>query len=52
MYVVFLVDLVFDRLPTTRVEERILVKFEHPPEPLFYRGYRLVRRTFLEYFDV
>jgi putative peptide zinc metalloprotease protein len=48
----FLVNLQFDALPLTRVEERILVKFEHPPEPLVYRGYRLVRRTFLEYFDV
>jgi putative peptide zinc metalloprotease protein len=48
----FLVDLEFDSLPSARVEERILVKFEHPPEPLVYRGYRLVRRTFLKYFDV
>jgi putative peptide zinc metalloprotease protein len=48
----FLVDLEFDTLPSTRVQERILVKFEHPPEALVYRGYRLVRRTFLEYFDV
>ena len=48
----FLVSLEFDTLPSTRVEERILVKFEHRPEALVYRGYRLVRRTFLEYFDV
>jgi len=48
----FLVDLKFDTLPSTRVEERILVKFEHFPEPLVYRAYRLVRRTFLEYFNV
>ncbi len=48
----FLVNLEFDRLPSARVQERILVKFEHPPEALVYRGYRLVRRTFLEYFDV
>jgi len=48
----FLVDLEFDTLPSTRVQERILVRFEHPPEALVYRGYRLVRRTFLEYFDV
>ena len=48
----FLVDLEFDRLPSPRVQERILIKFEHPPEALVYRCYRLVRRTFLEYFDV
>ena len=48
----FMVDLQFETLPSTRVEERILVKFEHPPEPLVYRSYRLVRRTFLKYFNV
>lgn len=48
----FLVNLEFETLPSTRVEERILVKFEHPPEALIYRGYRLVRRTFLKYFNV
>ena len=48
----FWVDLVFEQLPDTRVEERVLVQFEHPPEPLAYRTYRLVRRTFLDYFNV
>ncbi|MCX2979609.1 peptidase M50 [Halieaceae bacterium IMCC14734] len=48
----FLVDIRFDSLPSSRVEERILVKFEHPPEALAYRTYRLIRRTFLQYFNV
>jgi putative peptide zinc metalloprotease protein len=48
----FLVALEFESLPVTYVEERIYLQFEHPPEPLIYRLYRLVRRTFLEYFDV
>ena len=48
----FWVDLRFDSLPDTRVEERILVRFEHPAEPLIYRTYRVVRRTFLTYFNV
>ncbi len=48
----FVIAMEFDHLPSTRVEERIFVQFEHPPEPLVYRTYRLVRRTFLEYFDV
>lgn len=48
----FLVALTFDRLPVTYVEERIYLRFEHPPEAVIYRVYRLVRRTFLEYFDV
>lgn len=34
------------------VEQRIFVQFEHPAEPLIFRIYRVVRRTFLEYFDV
>ncbi|GLS91107.1 hypothetical protein GCM10007916_21760 [Psychromonas marina] len=48
----FIVALNFENLPRTYVEERIYLKFEHPPEALVYRAYRLVRRTFLEYFDV
>ncbi len=48
----FLVDLEFAHFPATHVDERIYVQFEHAPEALVYRGYRLVRRTFLEYFDV
>lgn len=48
----FLVALEFDRLPKALVEERIYLQFEHPPEAIIYRIYRLVRRTFLEYFDV
>ena len=42
----------FDNLPGTRVEERLFLRFQHPPEALVYRGFRLVRRTFLKYFDV
>jgi putative peptide zinc metalloprotease protein len=42
----------FDELPQTRVEERVFLQFEHPPEALVYRAFRLVRRTFLKYFDV
>lgn len=48
----FWLDLEFDRLPSLRVNERLWVKFEHPPEPLVYRTYRVVRRTFLQYFNV
>lgn len=48
----FLVDLILEKLPTPRVDERVYVKFVHNPEPLIFRVYRLVRRTFLEYFDV
>jgi putative peptide zinc metalloprotease protein len=48
----FIVALKFDRLPVTYVEERLHLQFEHPPEAIIYRTYRLVRRTFLEYFDV
>jgi putative peptide zinc metalloprotease protein len=48
----FIVALEFDRLPATHVDERIYLQFEHPPEAIIYRVYRLVRRTFLEYFDV
>jgi putative peptide zinc metalloprotease protein len=35
-----------------RIGERVYVRFEHAPEPIGYRLYRLVRRTFLAYFDV
>jgi putative peptide zinc metalloprotease protein len=48
----FVISILFDRLPQTRVEERVFLQFEHPPEALVYRGFRLVRRTFLKYFDV
>ena len=48
----FLIDLAFESLPSTLVEERLLIKFIHPPEPIVYRIYRLVRRTFLTYFNV
>jgi len=48
----FLVALEFETLPSVFIEERIYIQFEHPPEPIIYRLYRLVRRTFLEYFDV
>jgi len=48
----FLVVLEFDYLPEAFVEERIYLQFKHPPEAMIYRIYRLVRRTFLEYFDV
>lgn len=48
----FIVALEFDHFPQTYVDERIYLQFEHPPEAIVYRIYRLVRRTFLEYFDV
>jgi hypothetical protein len=48
----FLIDLAFESLPSALVEERLLIKFIHPPEPIVYRIYRLVRRTFLTYFNV
>jgi putative peptide zinc metalloprotease protein len=48
----FLIDLAFEVLPSPNVDERLLIKFVHPPEPIIYRTYRLVRRTFLTYFNV
>ncbi|UTW03636.1 peptidase M50 [Amphritea atlantica] len=48
----FIVALEFEHFPTVYVEERIHLKFEHPPEAIIYRLYRIVRRTFLEYFSV
>jgi putative peptide zinc metalloprotease protein len=48
----FIVALEFESLPSTYVEERVYLQFEHDPEPMIYRLYRIVRRTFLEYFDV
>jgi len=48
----FIIALEFDHFPSTYVEERIQLQFEHHPEPIIYRLYRLIRRTFLEYFDV
>lgn len=48
----FMVALEFEGLPIAYIEERIYLQFEHPSEPVIYRLYRLVRRTFLEYFDV
>ncbi len=48
----FLVLTEFEHLPRVRVDERVFLKFEHPPEALVYRTYRLLRRTFLTYFDV
>jgi len=48
----FLIELKFASVPNPRVEERVLVKFNHPAEPVIYRLYRLVRRTFLQYFNV
>ena len=48
----FLIDLAFETLPSPLVGERLLIKFIHPSEPIIYRTYRLVRRTFLTYFNV
>jgi len=48
----FVIALEFEYFPSTYVEERIYIQFEHPPEAIIYRLYRLIRRTFLEYFDV
>ncbi len=42
----------FERLPYVYVEERVYVQFEHPHEPLAFRLYRAIRRTFLTYFNV
>ena len=48
----FIVAIEFEHFPSAYVDERILLQFEHRPEAVIYRLYRLVRRTFLEYFDV
>lgn len=42
----------FERLPNVYVDERVFIRFEHPPEPLVFRLYRVIRRTFLTYFNV
>jgi putative peptide zinc metalloprotease protein len=36
----------------TRIDERVLVRFEHSPEPLVYRWYRALRRLLLSRFEV
>lgn len=48
----FPVDLWLDVGRSGLVEQRVHVRFEHPAEPLAYRLFRVIRRTFLEYFDV
>jgi putative peptide zinc metalloprotease protein len=48
----FYIDLELDQLDSPHQEERVYVKFIHPSEVMIFRIYRLVRRTFLEYFDV
>jgi len=35
-----------------RIGERVYVRFEHDPESLLHRGYRMVRNLFLRTFDI
>ena len=44
--------MVIPGLASDRIGERVLVRFVHPPEPLAWRWYRLVRRLLLSRFDV
>lgn len=48
----FAVDLYWSGDLDALVNQRVFVKFQHQAEPLIFRIYRIVRRTFLEYFDV
>jgi len=47
----FMLDLEVPGVPRRYVEERALVRFEHPPEPLAARWYRALRRLLLRRFD-
>jgi len=48
----FRLDLATTELAGRRIEDRALVLFEHPPEPVAYRWYRHTRRVFLRQFGV
>ena len=48
----FQLDIKLENPQIDKVEERVYVRFEHPPEPLFDRWYRSVRRLLLSRFDV
>ena len=48
----FQFEMVIPGLASDRIGERVLVRFVHPPEPLAWRWYRLVRRLLLSRFDV
>jgi putative peptide zinc metalloprotease protein len=48
----FQFDLKPEKTATTRVEERVFVRFEHQPEPMAWRWYRAVRRLFLSHFAI
>ena len=48
----FRLDLGTSDLAGRRVEERVLVLFQHPAEPLAWRWYRHLRRVFLRQFGV
>jgi putative peptide zinc metalloprotease protein len=50
---VFLFDVKpVDNRPVTFIGERALVRFEHAPQPIFFRIWRSVRQLFLKQFDV
>ena len=49
---VFWAELSLADMAGLRVEERAYVLFRHPAEPVVFRAYRAVRRTFLSRFNV
>ncbi|MGI9273601.1 MAG: efflux RND transporter periplasmic adaptor subunit [Endozoicomonas sp.] len=48
----FWVQLNVPELPRERLNERVHIVFQHPPEPLVLRFYRGIRRVFLRQLDV
>ena len=48
----FHVEVKLDEQFQSPVHQRVYVQFQHASEPVAYRAYRYVRRTFLEYFSV
>lgn len=48
----FRFELSLPEVSLSRIDERILVRFEHSPEPLAYRWYRSIRRLLLSKFEV
>ena len=45
-------EIILSCSPQKTIGERVFVRFEHSPEPLIFRWYRVVRRTLLGKFNV
>jgi putative peptide zinc metalloprotease protein len=48
----FQLDIVLEASPVNKLEERVFVRFAHPPEPLVHRWYGGIRRLLLSRFDI